>query len=80
MESPEPAQAPKKPVNWFKKADDWTGLLRNIAAIVASFISLITLFILLKQNEQTYRPDLVFKGKQNSFKVQFKENPKSCED
>jgi len=70
----------KKKKKSFKKVSDWAGLLRNFATIVASFISLITLFILIRQNERTYQPNLVLTPDQNIFCVRYRENPTSCDD
>lgn len=80
METENPQPDKKKPRKPFKNVADWTGLLRNFATIVASFISLITLFILIKQNERTYQPEVVFKPEQSVFRVFYRENPTSCSD
>jgi len=70
----------KKKNKSFKKISDWAGLLRNFATIVASFISLITLFILIRQNERTYQPDLILTPDQSIFCVRYRTNPTSCDD
>lgn len=80
METENPQPDKKKPRKSFKKVSDWTGLLRNFATITASFISLITLFILIRQNERTYQPEVVFKPEQSVFRVFYRENPTSCSD
>lgn len=80
METENPQPDKKKPRKSFKKVSDWTGLLRNFATIVASFISLITLFILIRQNERTYQPEVVFKPDQSVFRIFYRENPTSCSD
>ncbi len=80
METENPQPDIKKPRKSFKKVSEWTGLLRNFATIIASFISLITLFILIRQNERTYQPDVVFKPEQSVFRVFYRENPTSCDD
>lgn len=80
METENPQPDKKKPRKSFKKVSDWTGLLRNFATIVASFISLITLFILIRQNERTYQPEVVFQPDQSVFRVFYRENPTSCSD
>lgn len=80
METENPQPDKKKPRKSFKKVSDWTGLLRNFATIIASFISLITLFILIRQNERTYQPDVVFKPEKSVFRVFYRENPTSCSD
>lgn len=80
METENPQPEKKKRSQSFKIISDWAGLLRNFASIIASFISLVTLVILIRQNERTYQPDLVFKPDQNLFRVTYREPPVSCED
>ena len=80
MEPENPQPEITKRSRSFKTVSDWAGLLRNFASIIASFISLVTLVILIKQNERTYRPDLIFKPDHNLFRVTYREPLASCED
>lgn len=80
METEQPQPEKKTRRKPFKNLAAWTGLLRNFATIIASFISLATLVILLKQNERTYRPDLVFQPEQAAFRIRYQEQPVSCSD
>lgn len=80
MEQQEPAPEKKKRKTTFKKTADWASLIRNFATIVASFISAITLFILIRQNERTYQPDLVLSPDPKIFHVVFKDTISSCGD
>lgn len=64
----------------FKKISGWASLIRNTTAIVASLISFVTLIILIRQNERTYRPDLVFAPDQTLFSVAYAESPSNCGD
>ncbi len=70
----------KKRKSSFRKTADWASLLRNFATIVASFISAITLFILLRQNERTYQPDLVMSPAPKVFHVAYRDTISGCED
>ncbi|MEQ1744031.1 MAG: hypothetical protein ABMA02_01275 [Saprospiraceae bacterium] len=70
----------KKKRSAFRKTADWASLIRNFATIVASFISVITLFILIRQNERTYQPDLVLSPAQGVFQVLYQDTIRQCED
>jgi len=64
----------------FKKWSEWTNLLRNLFTIVASVVSVATLYLLIRQNENTYRPDLDFSPGNALVTISYKENPLLCED
>lgn len=70
----------KKKRSAFRKTADWASLIRNFATIVTSFISLITLLILIRQNERTYQPDLVLSPQQGVFQVHYGDTIRQCED
>lgn len=80
MEQQEPAPEKKKRKNAFKKTADWASLIRNFATIVASCISAITLFILIRQNERTYQPDLVMSPDPKVFHIAYRDTVVQCED
>lgn len=62
----------------FKKVAEWSGLLRNFGSIITSLISLFTLFILIRQNERTYRPDLAFSPSPEVFSVRYQDDLTAC--
>lgn len=64
----------------FKKWSEWTNLLRNLFTIVASVVSVATLYLLIRQNENTYRPDVDFSPGNTLVNISYKENPLLCED
>ncbi|MBK9338497.1 MAG: hypothetical protein IPM98_18975 [Lewinellaceae bacterium] len=70
----------KKRKSAFKKTADWAGLLRNFATIIASFISVITLFILIRQNERIYQPDLAWSPEPKLFQVVYRDTRSECDD
>lgn len=80
MEQQEPVPEKKKRKNAFKKTADWASLIRNFATIVASCISAITLFILIRQNERTYQPDLVMSPDPKVFHISYRDTIEKCED
>ena len=69
----------KKKVS-FKRLSGWASLLRNVFSILGGCISFITLFILLKQNERTYRPDIILTPEHSFFSAHYSENPRACDD
>jgi len=80
MEQQEPVPEKKKRKTAFKKTADWASLIRNFATIAASCISAITLFILIRQNERTYQPDLVLSPDPGIFQIAYRDTIKYCED
>lgn len=63
-----------------KKVSTWTGLFRNFFTIVSSIVSVVTLAILIRQNENTYRPDLEISAGESFFEVRHNGRPLTCED
>jgi len=80
MEQQEPVPEKKKQKSSFKKTADWASLVRNFATIVASFISAITLFILIRQNERTYQPDVVMSPNPKVFHIAYRDTIAECDD
>lgn len=75
-----PPEKPKKEKSKLKNIAFWAGLFRNFFTIIASLVSVITLFILIRQNENTYRPDLEVAVETPVFEVLHTDTPATCRD
>ena len=75
-----PAKSKSNGKSKIKKLSFWAGLFRNFFTIIASIVSVVTLFILIRQNENTYRPDLEVSIEPPFFEIRHNGNPGSCWD
>lgn len=75
-----PPEKPKKEKSKLKNIAFWAGLFRNFFTIIASLVSVLTLFILIRQNENTYRPDLEMAIETPVFEVLYSDTILSCND
>lgn len=70
----------EKSASRLKRLEFWTGLFRNFFTIIASAVSVITLFILFRQNENTYRPDVMPDAREGAFVIKYKGDLNACSD
>jgi hypothetical protein len=77
--TPLPAK-PKKEKSNLKQISFWAGLFRNFFTIIASLVSVVTLFILIRQNENTYRPDIEVAVETPVFEILYADTPSTCRD
>lgn len=75
-----PQKVKTKDKSRIKQVSFWAGLFRNFFTIIASIVSVVTLFILIRQNENTYRPDLELSVATPTFEISYKDAPLSCND
>lgn len=76
-EAPPPSK-PGKPK--LKTIASWVSLARDAFSIIATLISFATLYLLIRQNERTYQPDVVVSMEQSVFKIEFKDTLRECTD
>lgn len=75
-----PQKVKTKDKSRIKQVSFWAGMFRNFFTIIASIVSVVTLFILIRQNENTYRPDLELSVATPTFEISYNDNPLSCND
>ena len=70
----------EKAAGRLKRLEFWTGLFRNFFTIIASAVSVVTLFILFQQNENTYRPDVMPDAGVGRFVIKYRGDLNACSD
>lgn len=76
-EAPQPSKSGKPKL---KTIASWVSLVRDAFSIIATLISFATLYLLIRQNERTYQPDVVVSMEQSVFKIEFKDTLRECTD